>query len=132
VLACLLVSVPFGARAAVTEDQFVARTAGDLAALCSADPSDPLYTAAVNFCHGFGAGTYGVLSEIENANPKVRLFCAPQVQPTRNEVVAAFVSWTHAQPARAAMPAVDGVAAFLADTYPCPKPASRPASRRTS
>ncbi len=130
-LGCLLVLAPASTRAAVTEDQFVARTAGDLAALCSADPSDRLYTAAVNFCHGFGAGTYGVLSEVENANPKVRLFCAPQVQPTRNEVVAAFVSWTHAQPARAVMPAVDGVAAFLADTYPCPKPAGRPASRRT-
>ena len=78
-LGCLLALAPADTRAAVTEDQFVARTAGDLAALCSADPSDRLYTAAVNFCHGFGAGTYGVLSEVENANPKVRLFCAPQV-----------------------------------------------------
>jgi len=131
VLSCLLVLEPAGARATVTEDQFVARTTGDLAALCSADPSDPLYTAAVNFCQGFGAATYSILSAVERAEPQVRLICTPQVQPTRNEVVAAFVSWARAHPARATMPAVDGVAAYLADTYPCPKPAGRAASRRT-
>jgi len=49
-----------GAAGAVTEDQFGLRNTGDLAALCSASATDPLYTAALNFCHGFGAGTYGV------------------------------------------------------------------------
>ena len=44
-------------HAALTEQSFVSKTTGDLVALCSASPSDNLYTAAMNFCHGFGAGT---------------------------------------------------------------------------
>ena len=107
-------------HAALTEDNFVSRTTGDLAALCSAEPTDKLYTAAVNFCYGFGAGAYGVLAAAQQADPKLKLFCAPPGL-TRNEAVAAFVSWAGRRPERTALPAVDGVAAFLTEIYPCPK-----------
>lgn len=107
-------------HAALTEDNFVSKTTGDLAALCSAEPTDKLYTAAVNFCYGFGAGAYGVLAAAQQADPKLKLFCAPPGL-TRNEAVAAFVSWAGRRPERTALPAVDGVAAFLTETYPCPK-----------
>ena len=56
-------------QAALTEDNFISRTTGDLAALCSAGPTDKLYTAAVNFCYGFGAGAYGVLAAAQQADP---------------------------------------------------------------
>jgi hypothetical protein len=105
-------------QAALTEDRFVSRTTGDLAALCSATPTDKLYTAAVNFCFGFGAGTYGVFAAALRADPKLKLFCAPP-EMTRNEAVAAFVSWAGGKPERLALPAVDGIAAFLTETYPC-------------
>jgi hypothetical protein len=120
-----------GAAGAVTEDQFRLHNTGDLAALCSAATTDPLYTAAINFCHGFGAGTYGVLAEAQQADAKLRLFCPPE-GITRNEAVAAFVSWAGADPARVAMPATDGVTAFLTQTYPCPGATrAAPGRRRT-
>lgn len=119
-----------GAARAVTEDQFRLHNTGDLAALCSAATTDPLYTAAINFCQGFGAGTYGVLAEVQRAEPNLRLFCPPE-GITRNEAIAAFVSWAGANPANAAMPATDGVAAFLRQTYPCPAAARAPEQRRT-
>ena len=117
-----------GTAGAVTEDQFSLHNTGDLAALCSAPTSDRLYTAAINFCQGFGAGAYGVLAEVQRAEPKLRLFCPPE-SITRNEAVAAFVSWTGADPAHAAMPAIDGVTAFLTQTYPCPEATKAPARR---
>ncbi len=33
-----------------------ARTAGDLADLCAANPKDPQGDAKINFCHGFAQG----------------------------------------------------------------------------
>jgi hypothetical protein len=117
-------------QAALTEDNFISRTTGDLAALCSAAPTDKLYTAAVNFCYGFGAGAYGVLAAAQQADPKLKLFCAPP-GVTRNEAVAAFVSWAGAEPERAALPAIDGIAEFLTQTYPCPKATTTAPTRRT-
>ena len=119
-----------GTAGAVTEDQFGLRNTGDLAALCSAPSTDRLYTAAINFRQGFGAGAYGVLAEVQRAEPKLRMFC-PAAGITRNEAVAAFVSWAGADPAHAAMPAVDGVTAFLTQTYPCPEAVKAPERRRT-
>src|SRR5262249_31696579 len=43
---------------AITQDEFRLRSGADVVALCSTPASDPLYTAAVHMCHGFGAGTY--------------------------------------------------------------------------
>ena len=119
-----------GTAGAVTQDQFSLHNTGDLAALCSASTTDPLYTAAINFCHGFGAGTYGVLAEVQRAEPNLRLFCPPE-GVTRNEAVAAFITWAGADPAHAAMPATDGVTAFLTQTYPCPEASTAPQRRRT-
>ena len=50
-------------RAAVTQDTFMVRSTGDLIELCTAAPTDPMGTAALNFCHGFGVGVYRVLEE---------------------------------------------------------------------
>jgi hypothetical protein len=117
-------------RAALTEDTFISRTTGDVVALCSATPGDRLYTAAVNFCQGFGAGTYGVLASAQQADPTLKLFCAPP-EVTRNQAIAAFVSWAGGKPERMSLPATDGIAAFLTETYPCPKTATSARTRRT-
>jgi len=116
-------------QAAVTEDNFISKTTGDLVALCSAAPTDRLYTAAVNFCHGFGTGTYAVLASAQQADPNLRLFCPPQ-NITRNEAVAAFVSWAGGRPDRMALPAADGIAGFLTETYLCPKATGTAATGR--
>jgi hypothetical protein len=128
-LAGTLVLSSAGAQAAVTEDNFVAHTTGDLLALCTAEPTETLYTAAVNFCHGFGAATYSLLATAQHSNPKLKVFCEPAKGVSRNDAVASFVTWARAKPDRVALPAVDGLTLFLADTYPCPR--SGKSARRT-
>jgi hypothetical protein len=108
------------ARAAVTQETFLVGSTGDLIELCTAAPSDPMGTAALNFCHGFGVGVYRVLAEIEMAR-KVHTFCLPEPMPSRNEALASFVQWAKANPNDLAMPPQDGVAAFLSKQYPCPR-----------
>ena len=69
--------LPATGGANVTETDFQVRTTADLVDLCSASPSDPMGTAALNFCHGFAVGVYRVLEE-ENAAKRVgRMFCIP-------------------------------------------------------
>lgn len=108
------------AHATVTETTFQVRTTGDLVELCGTAPTDPMATAALNFCHGFGVGVFRVLQEEAAAAPSRRLFCVPNPPPTRNQVFAAFVRWAKSQPAVMAQQPQDGIARFLSVQYPCP------------
>jgi Rap1a immunity proteins len=105
-------------RAAVTEDSFMLRSTGDLIDLCTATPSDPMGTAALNFCQGFGVGVYRVLEEVDGVR-KLRTFCMPDPVPTRNEALASFVQWAKANPDQLGTAPQDGIAAFLLKQYPC-------------
>jgi len=106
-------------HAAVTEDSFLLRSTGDLIELCGTAPTDPMGTAALNFCHGFALGVYRVLEE-ENAAKRVgKLFCIADPVPTRNQAVADFIAWAKADQAVMSQPAADGVMAYLVKKYPC-------------
>ncbi len=109
------------AGAAVNEQDFYVRTAGDLAKLCSTDPSDPLYSAAIHFCQGFGSGAYQT-EQLHRAGSRARpLFCLPATpEPTRNEVLAGFAKWTAAKPNAASLAPAEGLFEYLMETYPCP------------
>jgi hypothetical protein len=109
------------AHAAVTEDTFLLHSAGDLVELCSAAQSDPLYTAAVNFCHGFTVGVFRVLQEEDMAKLSRHMFCLPTPMPTRNEGIANFVQWARADAGRLALQPADAIAAFLTQQFPCPR-----------
>src|SRR5690349_2107074 len=78
------------AHAAVTEDTFLLRNTGDLVELCSGAQSDPLYTAAVNFCQGFTVGVFRVLQEEDMAKLSQHMFCLPSPTPSRNETISGF------------------------------------------
>jgi hypothetical protein len=118
--ACAALLLPAVTGAAVTEENFHLRTTNDLVALCSADASDPLVAAAVNFCHGFGVGVYQVLREEAAARPQgPQLFCVPNPTPSRNSVVLAFVRWAGANPGEMRQPPAEGFVRFLAQQYPC-------------
>ena len=72
-----------------------------------------------------------MLAEVQQSDPKLRLFCPPE-GITRNQAVAAFVPWAGSDSTHAAMPVTDGVAAFLMQTYPCPGATrTAPERRRT-
>ncbi len=106
------------ARAAVTVDNFALHTAADLAALCTANPTEPLGTAAQNFCQGFSTGVFRVLYDI-GLSTGHSLFCLPLPNPTRTEVVTAFSAWVAIDPARMASPAEDALFRFLTTQYSC-------------
>ena len=121
-IAALCAAIIAGAaRAEVTQDNFLLRQTGDLVDMCSAGQSDPLYTAATNFCHGFAVGVFRVLQEEDAARRSGHLFCVPTPPPTRNEAIASFVQWARANTSRMSLSAADGVGAFLSEQYKCPR-----------
>ena len=118
-LGAMLAAAP--TRAQVTEQNFRGGRTGDLAALCAAPAGDPLHTAALNWCHGFivGAGQYH-RSMADAGGVHKPLFCLPTPEPTLEQARIAFVAWARAHPQYAAERAVDGMARFAAETWPCP------------
>ncbi len=106
--------------APVSRDDFQVQTTAHLVALCAAEPTDPLYTAARNFCHGFAVATYRAIAEEQMATrAKHKMFCMPANQPTRDEATAAFVQWASARPKTLAESPTDGIAEYLVTQYPC-------------
>jgi Rap1a immunity proteins len=116
------VLVQTGVQAApVSRDDFQVETTGNLVALCGAAQTDPLYTAAVNFCHGFGVATYRAITMQQMAmRTKRKLFCLPTNTPTRDQAISAFVQWASTRPATLASTPTNGIAEYLAAEYPCP------------
>jgi len=93
-----------------------ARTAAELAQLCSANPRDARGDAEINYCHGFAQGAADVLLGTAGAN---KPFCFPNPAPTRTATLAQFVEWVKASPDHAKLPAAHGLAMFLGERFPC-------------
>jgi hypothetical protein len=70
---CSVVVAPANENAAAT-DAYVVRTTGDLASFGKAARTGSYYDAAINLCHGFAVGVYGVLEEEIQPKPsKIRI-----------------------------------------------------------
>ena len=93
-----------------------ARTAGDLAALCAADPSSAGSDAKINFCHGFAQGA--VDDRLHMATDK-KPFCFPNPAPSRTSTMRDFVAWVRGAPENRDLPVLDGLFKFLGERYPC-------------
>jgi Rap1a immunity proteins len=112
-LAVILLAVPAQAQRGVS---IQARTAGELADLCAANPKDPQGEARINFCHGFAQGAMTVeLRRTEGKKP----FCLPNPMPSRTATLGEFVNWVRAMPDRKSLTAVDGFFQFLGERFPC-------------
>jgi len=118
--------------APLTQDTFLVGTTGELVALCSSTPTDPLYTAAQNFCEGFAVATYRLAvavvtaeGDVKRKNTKKRmtasakLFCPPDPTPKRAESIAAFVDWAGAHADVLTLPPTDGLLRFMVERFPC-------------
>lgn len=90
------------------------RTAGDLAAMCSANPREATGPARLNYCSGFAQGAVDV--ELRHATPKP--FCIPP-GTTREATLHEFATWVRAASSRASDDATTGLFHFLAERYPC-------------
>lgn len=113
-----LAMLPRAVPAATTQDNFLLRTAGDLAAVCSPAADDPLMAAAIGFCEGFAVGVYRALEETQ-AGFRAKLFCMPSPGPTRSQAIASFVTWVQANPVVASGAPADAILRYLEQTYPC-------------
>jgi len=92
-----------------------ARTAADLAGLCTANPRDATGPARLNYCDGFAQGAVDV--ELRHAGA-TKPFC---ITPgTKREVTLhEFASWVRAVPSRESDEASSALFHFLAERYPC-------------
>jgi hypothetical protein len=106
----------------VSRDDFQVATTANLVSLCGAAETDPLYTAARNFCHGFTVATYrAVTTEQMASRAKHKLFCLPSNNaPTRDQAIADFVKWASARPKTLSDSPTESIAEYLAAQYPCP------------
>jgi Rap1a immunity proteins len=122
-LACsLLVIAILGVTSpapAITQDEFRLRSGADVVALCSTPASDPLYTAAVHMCHGFGAGAYQTIMAMTRHEKLKPVVCPPDPVPSRNEAVRLFIQWANDNSRYQTEPAVDFVGRFFITQFPC-------------
>jgi hypothetical protein len=65
-------------KAQIAENDFLVRTTGDLVSLCASQPSDPLYTAAQNFCQGYAVGVYQTVKSLPIPTPVSHLILTPR------------------------------------------------------
>jgi hypothetical protein len=93
-----------------------ARTAGDLADLCTANPEDALGAVRAGFCHGFAQGA---IDDAFRRSGDKKPFCFPTPTPSRNATLAEFANWVRAQPERRTLPVIEGLFQFMAERFPC-------------
>jgi hypothetical protein len=93
-----------------------ARTAGELADLCAANPRQALGDAKINYCHGYAQGA--IQTEIRRSEGK-KAFCLPEPPPSRRATMDEFVEWVRASSDRRTPPGVEGLFQFLGERYPC-------------
>ncbi|TQF80505.1 hypothetical protein FK498_06225 [Elioraea sp. Yellowstone] len=98
--------------------RFEVKTLADLVEICRVAPGDPHSLEAIGYCNGYGRGALDYHRAVVPAHAPP-LFCAPP--GTAPEALRSrFIAWADANPDRLSGPAVEGVFAFLATTYPCP------------
>ena len=104
---------------ALTREDFLVHSTQDLVKLCSASESDPLYQAAIGFCHGYAVGFYHYY-QVDTAGAGQKGFvCFPDPPPTRVETIQMFLAWTKQNPQYMSERPVDSIFRFLQSKYPC-------------
>jgi hypothetical protein len=115
-LTLLVVTVATSGAWAAQPIALHARTAGDLAELCGANPKEPGADAKINFCDGFAQAAVDL--ELQHTADK-KPFCFTSPAPSRRATLAEFVDWVRAIPERRNLPATDGLFKFLGERFPC-------------
>jgi Rap1a immunity proteins len=102
-----------------TREEFLVRTTQDYVGICSTNPSDVLYAAAMGFCHGFAVGAYQYY-QAQTAGPQgTPLVCPPEPPPSRTEILSMFVGWAREHPQYMGERPVDSLFRFLSEKWPC-------------
>ncbi|MGE0221657.1 MAG: Rap1a/Tai family immunity protein [Acetobacteraceae bacterium] len=109
----VLASLPAAAFAQGTA--LHARTAGELAELCSQSGKDPAGAAKLNFCLGYAQATFD--AEARHAGGK-RPFCLPNPAPTRTATMGEFASWVRSS-GSTGTPSQEALMRFMGQKFPC-------------
>lgn len=107
--------------AAVEEKNFSFDTTEDLVRICSAEASDPAFTASQVACTAFIEATVQYHDAVSNRKQLKRLICYPQ-GATIADGRAAFLAWAQKNAGdakRMAEQPVVGLVRALAKAYPC-------------
>ena len=117
---CMMLGVMSAAEApaAITRDNFLVTKTRDLVVLCSAAESEPLYQAAIGFCHGYFVGAHQYHQAITPAG-QTRMVCLPEPRPPRAEIIRQFVAWSSTHPQYDNDFPVDSVFRFLIENWAC-------------
>src|SRR5262245_53991869 len=99
-LIAIVVLAHAGPASAITAEEFRLRSGADVVALCSTPASDPLYTAAIHMCQGFGLGTYQTILAMTRHEKLEPIICARDPAPSRNDTVVRFLEWAKRNPQR--------------------------------
>jgi Ssp1 endopeptidase immunity protein Rap1a len=104
---------------AQARDEFLVRHTQDYVRVCSTSPNDPLYAAAMGFCHGYAVGAYHYYLS-ETAGPQGKPFvCPPEPPPSRSESLTMFIAWAQQHPEYMGERPVDSLFRFLTEKWPC-------------
>lgn len=112
-LAALVMPV---AAHAVDKEDFHVDEAQDLVDVCTTPQTDPLYEAAMGFCHGYSIGAW----QYYQASGR-KFVCVPEPPPSRQEAIKGFIDWAGRHSQYMQEGAVQTLFKYLASTYPCAK-----------
>jgi hypothetical protein len=119
-LAIVAMALWLSPAGAVDEADFHIATAEDLIDVCSTTASDPLHTAAANFCHGYIVGAYQTYEASVLKGKRKPFVCLPSPAPNRNEGVANLVAWGKEHPEYKGENPINFLFKFLTEKWPCP------------
>jgi Rap1a immunity proteins len=106
---------------AATPDHFRVRSTADLVEICSTPADDPMYPAALSFCHGFAVGAYQYYRASVSGPEGKPFVCLPDPPPSRTEGLQMFMAWARENSQHMGEPAVETLFRWLATTWPCRK-----------
>jgi hypothetical protein len=115
----LALFVTGAAKADVTDKDFVAQNTQNLINLCTASPQDPHYRDAIHFCHGYLVGAFHYYQAATADKRELKILCAPEPKPSRNEIIDMFVSWAQRHPEYMNEMPVETEFRFLTEKWPC-------------
>jgi hypothetical protein len=118
VLFAVVLLIPALASAAQQKD-FIVQSTEDIVGLCTTAPDDPLYTAAIHFCHGYLVGAYAYYAAQAAGPEGDRLVCFSNPPPSRNDAIEMYVKWAKAHPEHMKKAPVDTLFMFLTEKWPC-------------
>jgi hypothetical protein len=104
---------------AQARDEFLVRHTQDYVRICTTSENDPLYPAAMGFCHGYAVGAYHYYLA-ETAGPQGKAFiCPPEPPPSRSEILTMFIAWAQQHPQYMGERPVDSLFRLLTEKWPC-------------